>query len=155
MRARRILARSKDPPPMDDRPLRGSCYCRTVRFQVEPPSRFVAHCHCDNCRRAHGAGFVTWAGFPQARLRIEAGESELRSFLTETGATRSFCGRCGSPLFFESPRWAGEVHVAVASLEDPPDKAPSVHVYADRAPEWCPIQDALPRFGGEGGNQPL
>jgi hypothetical protein len=25
-----------------------------VRFEVDFPSRFVAHCHLESCRRAHG-----------------------------------------------------------------------------------------------------
>lgn len=140
---------------MPDHPLRGACSCGTIQFEVSPPSRFVAHCHCENCRRAHGAAFVTWAGFPSAALTLAGDPTQLRRFLTETGATRSSCGRCGTPLFFESPRWADEVHVAVANLLDPPDQLPSAHAYADRAPAWCPIQDDLPRYGGPDGNQPL
>lgn len=134
--------------------MRGSCYCGRVTFEADPPSRFVAHCHCSNCRRAHGAGVVTWAGFPEAQLHVR-GEEELGSYATETGATRSFCRICGSPLFFRAPRWPGEVHVAVAALLDPPDRAPQAHAYADRAPDWCPIEDGLPRLGGPDGTEPL
>jgi hypothetical protein len=136
-------------------PLHGACYCGRVRFEVDPPSRFVAHCHCHNCRRAHGAGFVTWAGFLRPQLRVTAGEDVLGRYLTETEATRTFCTHCGTPLFFESPRWAGEIHVAVAGLLDPPDRMPRGHAYADRSPAWCPITDALPRFGGESGLEPM
>lgn len=41
---------------------RGRCACGRVRFVARFPSRFNAHCHCESCRRAHGAAFVTWAG---------------------------------------------------------------------------------------------
>jgi hypothetical protein len=140
---------------MPDATMSGACLCGAVRFEVEPPSRSVCHCHCNNCRRAHGAGVVTWAVFPERALRLTRGEQTLRRYLTETGATRSFCGTCGSPLFYASPRWPGEVDVAVACLDGPPDQLPSGHTYADRAPAWCPIQDALPRYGGESGSQPL
>lgn len=136
-------------------PLSGACYCGKVQFEVDPPSRFVCHCHCHNCRRAHGAAFVTWAGFPLERFRILEGERELSRYLTDTGATRSFCRICGSPLFYSSPRWAGEVHVAVAQLSDPIDAPVKAHVYADRAPDWCPIADDLPRYGGETGAEPI
>jgi hypothetical protein len=134
--------------------LRGSCLCGAVRYELEPPSRFACHCHCENCRRAHGAAFVTWAGFPQAQLSFSLGEAELQHYLTDTQATRSFCRTCGSTLFYRSPRWPEEVHVAVGNLLDPLDRVPAVHVYADRAVEWCPIADALPRFGGASGTEP-
>lgn len=132
----------------------GSCLCGAVRFLVHPPSRFVSHCHCDNCRRAHGAAFVTWVGVPDGQLELTA-QDALREYATETGATRSFCGTCGTPLFYRGPRWPDETHVAAACLTGPLDRAPKVRVYADRAPAWAPITDDLPRYGGADGVQPL
>ena len=141
--------------PRAARAASGACACGRVRLEVEFPSRFVAHCHCENCRRAHGAGFVTWAGFPGERMRVTSGAEHLARHATDTGAERTFCARCGSPLTYSSPRWPGEVHVAVACLAEPLDREPSAHVYADRAPAWCPIRDRLPRFGGASGMEPL
>src|SRR5690606_34943450 len=43
-----------------------SCFCGAIRIDAELPSKWVAHCHCTMCRRAHGAAFVTWAGFDDA-----------------------------------------------------------------------------------------
>ena len=133
----------------------GSCYCGRVRFSMVLPPRFVAHCHCNNCRRAHGAAFVTWAGFPDGQFEIAQGEDELSAFRTETEAIRSFCATCGTTLFFQSPRWEGEIHVAVANIDDALEQAPRAHVYADRSPDWCPITDDLPRYGGASGTEPL
>lgn len=140
---------------MADTPIRGSCYCKAVRLECDLPARFVAHCHCNNCRRAHGAGFVTWAGFLDAQFRITAGEASVGRYVTDTGATRSFCKHCGTTMLFAAPRWAGEVHVALGVLDDALDQLPKVHVYADRSPAWCPITDALPQRGGETGVEPL
>lgn len=137
---------------MTDHPeVEGACLCGEVRFALSLPSRFCAHCHCPNCRRAHGAAFVTWAGFDKNQLRLLAGAGLLRSYLTDSGATRSFCGQCGSPLFYEGPRWPGEVHVALASLKGPIDRQPAAHVYVDDRADWYPIHDALPQFGGDSG----
>lgn len=135
----------------EEKTVAGSCLCRAVRFAVRLPSRFCAHCHCPDCRRAHGAAFVTWAGFREEQVRILAGKDFLTRHLTDTGATRSFCKRCGSTLFYEGPRWPGEVHVALANLEAPIDRAPSAHVYVDDRAAWWHITDALPQYGGESG----
>lgn len=137
---------------MTDNPeVEGACLCGVVRFAVSLPSRFCAHCHCPDCRRAHGAAFVTWAGFKKEQMRILTGEDFLTRHLTSTGATRSFCRQCGSTLFYEGPRWPGEVHVALAMLEGPIDREPSAHVYVDDRAPWWPITDALPQYGGESG----
>jgi len=130
----------------------GRCYCGQVRFEVTLPSRFCAHCHCDNCRAAHGAAFVTWVGFPDAQFRLTAGEG-LRHYPTETGATRSFCDTCGTTLFFRSPRWAGEWHVTRQSIEGEIDRAPAAHVYVDHGASWYTITDDLPRYGGKTGTE--
>ena len=74
----------------------GGCLCGAVTFEADLPSRFCAHCHCDNCRRAHGAAFVTWVGFPGVQFRFTKGEANLTRSKTATDATRSFCTTCGT-----------------------------------------------------------
>lgn len=135
--------------------LTGSCLCGGVRFELEQPARFCAHCHCANCRRAHGAAFVTFAGFVDDQCRIVAGEDLLTHYRTNTDATRSFCSRCGSTLFYSGPRWAGEIHVARANIEGDQVLRPQAHAYADRHPDWHEITDDLPRFGGKTGGERL
>ena len=132
----------------------GSCYCGTVRFEAALPSRFCAHCHCDNCRRAHGAAFITYVGFPSEQVRIIGGEDKLRRFETETGATRSFCERCGSTLFYAGPRWSGEIHVALANIDGEIDRSPQAHSYVDHCASWWTIDDDLPQYGGDSGVEP-
>ncbi len=136
---------------MSDR-VRGGCQCDAVSFELELPSKFCAHCHCSNCRRAHGAAFVTYAGFSRAQMQLSGGDRLVR-YVTDTGATRSFCGRCGSTLFYEGPRWPDEIHVALACIRDEIDRAPDAHVYADQKAPWWEITDSLPRLGGESGTE--
>lgn len=128
----------------------GSCFCGAIRFRVPLPPLWVAHCHCSMCRRAQGAPFVTWFGIPGEQFEFVGTADELRTFHSSPEARRSFCGRCGTPLFFESSRWPGELHVTLASL-DPQVAAtlsPQAHVYwSDRAP-WCAVQDDLPKKSG-------
>jgi hypothetical protein len=98
---------------------------------------------------------VTWAGMSDDQLRLDDGAERLAQHRTETSAVRSFCGDCGTPLFFRSPRWPGEVHVAAVCFDDPLDREPQAHVYADRAASWCPMSGDLPRLGGPDGMTPL
>ena len=133
----------------------GHCLCGAVRFEVDPPCRFCAHCHCQNCRRAHGAAFVTWVGYPTDQFRLTAGERNLSRYLTDTDAIRSFCSTCGTTLFYEGPRWENEIHVARAVIDGEIEKAPQAHVYVDHKASWDEISDDLPLFGGETGMEPL
>jgi hypothetical protein len=107
------------------------------------------------CRRAHGAGIVTWFSVPKTQLRITAGESELVRFQSSDHGTRSFCGICGSSLFFESTLHDARIDIALANMEGPIDREPQLHVFFDHRAEWVTVGDSLPRLGGESGVDPL
>lgn len=117
---------------------RGRCMCGRVQFVARLPSRFCAHCHCESCRRSHSAGFVTWIGFPAGAVEVVAGNENLVAFASSADARRSFCKVCGTKLFFQSGRWAGETHVALAAFDDPVDRAPSGHAFFEEHVAWIP-----------------
>ena len=140
---------------MAEQTVNGSCLCGEVRFAFRLPSKFVAHCHCSICRRAHGAPFVTWVGTWEDRFEIIAGEPSLRSFASSPEATRQFCGECGSPMFFRSSRWEGEVHISRALIDEPLDREPAVHVFYSDHAQWLDLSKKLPAYGGDSGTEQL
>jgi hypothetical protein len=107
-----------------------------VRYRAGLPALWIAHCHCSMCRRAQGAGFVTWVGIAENMFQLLAGTEALEHYRSSPSATRSFCRRCGSPLLFRSSRWPGETHVTLASLDDPAGLEPGAHVYWSSRASW-------------------
>ena len=116
----------------------GCCHCGAVRFVARFPSRFVAHCHCASCRRAHGAAFVTWAGFPSVQVELVAGADLLSEHASSPGVARRFCRKCGTKLFYASDRWPGETHVVLAAFDEPVDRLPSGHAFYAEHASWLP-----------------
>lgn len=125
---------------------RGSCLCGSVRFTVAFPSKWCAHCHCTMCRKEHGAGYVTWAGFAAESLDIQSGKDVLQWYQSSAAAQRGFCAKCGSSMLFRSSRWPGEIHVALGCMDDPIDRQPQAHVYHDTRVDWVVIDEALDTF---------
>lgn len=121
----------------------GSCLCAGVRFSLALPSKWCAHCHCSMCRKYHGAGYVTWAGFENSGFKLEQGADLLEWYDSSEKAQRGFCKRCGSSLFFRSDKWPGEIHVAVGCLDAPIDREPEANVYYDTHVDWVAIDEAL------------
>ncbi len=117
---------------------RGRCHCGAVRFVARFPSRFACHCHCESCRRAHGAAFVTWVGFNSDQVTIERGADQLATHESSPGTARKFCARCGTKLFFESARWPGETHIVRAAFDEPPDREPDGHAFYAEHVAWLP-----------------
>lgn len=123
---------------------RGRCLCGEISFTLALPSKWVAHCHCTRCQRAHGAAFVTWVGAEEKQLQVHDAQNLLRWYKAPVGQ-RAFCGQCGSSLFFKGAGWPGEVHVARAMFTDPLDREPVMHAYYDTHVSWISLDDALPR----------
>ena len=139
----------------DGKSANGSCFCGAVQFRVAFPTLFCAHCHCTMCRRAHGAGYVTWIGVPRPQLAVETGEADLRCFDSSDHGKRSFCGTCGSTLFFEDSNEPDRVDVVRANLHGEIDRAPQAHCFMDDRVHWVTLADDLPRLGGPTGLEPL
>lgn len=122
----------------------GSCLCGAVQFEACLPAKWVAHCHCTRCQRAHGAPFVTWVGVDASGTVISDTSGALTWYVTLEDAGRGFCRICGSPMFFRSPRWPGELHIARALFLEPVDLAPQSHVHFDTRVNWVCLCDGLP-----------
>lgn len=123
----------------------GACLCGGVSFRAGLPSKWVAHCHCTRCRRAHGAAFVTWVSVESAGVQVDDPDGLLRWYEAAEGGSRGFCSRCGSPMFFKAPPWPGELHIARALFTDPVDREPQVHAHYDTHVDWFTVGDGLPR----------
>ena len=104
--------------------VQGGCLCGAVRFAVELPVLFCGHCHCSLCRRAHGAGYVTWIGVARERFSFLSGEKELTRYRSSEHGTRSFCRTCGSTLFCELATRPGVIDIVLANLDATSDIVP-------------------------------
>lgn len=125
----------------------GSCLCGAVEYAITLPTLWCAHCHCSQCRRFHGAGYVTWVGVAEQQFILTGGEHLLRWYESSPGAGRGFCGRCGSSLLFRSRQWPGEMHVTLASLHAEIDRQPHINTYFSTHVSWMPVDQDLPCKG--------
>src|SRR3978361_2251371 len=76
--------------------IEGGCFCGAVRFRGELDLRCVCHCHCEDCRRACGAPFVTWACFERNHFHITGSPKPHH----KNERARYFCQDCGTQLFW-------------------------------------------------------
>jgi hypothetical protein len=125
--------------------LRGHCCCGTVRIELAPPTLFASYCHCETCRRVHGAPFVAWTAVPRDAFRVTDGGDNLHEYTSSPGVIRAFCSRCGSPISYRADTALDRIYVPVAIL-DTIDRALESHVsYEERVP-WLSGVHTLPCF---------
>ncbi len=121
----------------------GGCRCRAIRYRVSGPPVMVEYCHCDSCRKSCGSVVSVLAGFQRPDFEISSGIPTYYS--SSSKVKRSFCGTCGSPLFYEHSDYADEVYISLGSFDHPEDLSPDRHVWvSDRIP-WYEIHDELPQ----------
>lgn len=124
----------------------GSCLCGGVRYVVTGALGPVAMCHCGMCRKASGSAFATNASVPEDGFRVLQGAELVQAYESSPGATRSFCRRCGSPLWKRDPRQAGQVRIRLGTLDDDPGVRPAFHWAVESKAPWFTITDDLPQL---------
>jgi hypothetical protein len=123
--------------------LEGGCLCGALRFRLDDAGAIADFCHCETCRRAHGAPLVAWLQVPPDQFRLLSGRAG--SFESAPGSRRHFCVDCGSQVYM-SDAAGRSLGVAVACLDDPEAVRPQAHGFAARKLSWLELADALPRY---------
>lgn len=122
--------------------MRGHCLCGTIRYEVDPPALSCVTCHCDSCRRQCAAPMTTYFGVRDGQWRW-IGDAP-KTFNSSPGVERSFCPNCGTPISFRSESMSGVLHLYVATLEDPNQLEPTLHVAHEEKLRWLKLGDDLP-----------
>lgn len=78
----------------------------------------ASHCHCGACRRTVGALMVDWVNVPTNVIKITR-NGETGRYRASNHATREFCKKCGTALFFLDDEDTEIVDVNVASITTP------------------------------------
>ena len=107
--------------------LSGGCLCGDVRFEVDGEPHFSAVCHCPSCRKSAGAPLVGWVMFDLAALDCD--RSKVSVYESSPGVRRSFCGACGTTLFFEADFIPGLIDITTESFNDPGLVIPTAQIW--------------------------
>lgn len=119
----------------------GRCLCGSVTFRAEGDAVIQAACHCTDCQRQTGGPFSVIVGVPRESFSA-AGES-LSTFSTvgtdHGGETqRSFCSKCGSPVFSIAAVAPELVFIKAGALDDASWVKPAVEAWTSSAQPWSP-----------------
>ncbi len=69
----------------------------------------------------------------------------MRRYQSSAMIERSFCGRCGSKLFFRFAPLADQVWVTLGTLDEDPGVRAESHIFVASKAAWHEITDGLPR----------
>jgi hypothetical protein len=124
--------------------LEGGCLCGALRYRVEGEALVSGICHCRTCRRTASAPMLPFLTFSAERFVLTQGT--VADFHSSSGVTRSFCGRCGSPLTYRNEREPEQIDVMTCSLDDPEAFPPTYHVWVSHKLKWERLTDGLSAY---------
>jgi len=126
-------------------PQTGRCLCGAVRYELTSELGPLINCHCQYCRRAHGAPFATLSPVAASAVRVVAGEDFIREFRTAGVGSRTFCERCGTRLWNRGESTPDVLTLVVTTLDVEPVRGPVMHINVESKSSWYEILDALPQ----------
>ena len=68
-------------------------------------------------------------------------KGEPKRYKTDTGASRTFCGACGTSLTYENDENPDEIDITTGSLDDPEQFPPGRDVFPEEKLSWAPLVD--------------
>ncbi|WP_019528778.1 GFA family protein [Dasania marina] len=125
--------------------LTGSCLCGAIAYQASAINNTISHCHCQMCRKFHGAAFASYGSIAPANFKWLRGEQALKSYTASNGTIRQFCQHCGSSLTFTS-KSQPTIELALGSLDVDITQRPVAHIFTAYKANWYSITDGLPCF---------
>jgi hypothetical protein len=127
----------------------GSCQCGAVRLEIDVPAVWAWHDHSAASRKAQGCAYATYIGSWKSRFRILEGEDHLRRYEDpKEGTTRSFCGRCGTPMLYERPRSPKMVNIPRSVFTERTGREPRYHMYLSEMADWTYLGETLAPLKG-------
>lgn len=118
----------------------GSCLCGNVRYSVGRPPVQVVACHCRLCRRMTGAPFAIYVVARSAHLQVQEQNADLRQHQVTDRTTRSFCGKCGTPLFNSNAvDYPGLSMLYLGTTEAPERHVPTMEIFCESKLPWVVV----------------
>jgi len=124
--------------------IEGGCLCGAVRYRIQGEPLVTGTCQCRSCRKASAAAIVPWSYVNADDFAFTAGKPV--EYNSSPSLTRTFCGRCGTPLTNWRAEYGPTIHVTTCSFDDPDAFPPAAHCWTSHQLRWVKLTDGLPCF---------
>ena len=128
--------------------LTGGCLCGAVRYELDAPFIAASYCHCRRCQRRAGVAASANGRVAEGSMRIVSGAEHVRGWQPPDGASKHFCGVCGSQLYSKNADGSTRA-VRLGTVDGDPGIRPQWRQHLASAAPWEAVpDDGLPRFDG-------
>ena len=129
--------------------LEGGCSCGAVRYKLTSTPLIVHACHCRDCQRVTGSGFVinVWI----EKEFVQSNGAKLKAFTLSGGTGKDhevfFCENCGTYLWSRYAVAPGDcLFVRAGTLDTPEAITPDVHIFTRSKLPWIALPPGARAF---------
>ena len=126
---------------------KGSCLCRSIRYELSAELGDFGYCHCTSCRKASGSAHAANLFVPEAQFQWVAGEASVKRF-DLPGAKRfavSFCPECGTRVPHKI-NTTENVLIPAGLLDGEIEVRPEQGIFWASKANWYVSPETLPKF---------
>ena len=130
--------------------LKGGCSCGAIRYKLTNSPLIVHACHCRDCQRVTGSGFVIniWI----EKKFVERTGAVPKSFMLKGGTGKDhevfFCDNCGTYVWsrYQVAPGGEALFVRAATLDQPDAITPDVHIFTRSKLPWLELPKTARAF---------
>jgi len=122
---------------------KGKCLCGSVSWTISGQPETSSHCHCQMCRKAHGAAYGTYYVVTRENFCWTSDHNTILDYRSSPVLNRSFCKVCGSvtPNADDTGQF---MYVPAGAHDDGP--LIQAHIFVTSKAPWLDINDKLPKY---------
>lgn len=140
------IAVVKGEKPMNQ-PIKGSCLCGEVAYEISGNIGIFQYCHCSRCRKVTGSAHASNLFVAPEHFQWCKGEAFVSRYTPEDSKhfATAFCQRCGSALPWLAK--TGKVVVIPAgTLDEHPGITPLQNIFCASKADWYVPPSELPAY---------
>jgi len=128
-------------------PIKGSCQCGNVTYELLAPPLMVAACHCKECQKLSTSAFSITAMVNTDSVKFK-GPMKDWSRNSDSGniSAAKFCAGCGNRLYHFNPNEPDKIKLKPSNLSDTRIINPTIHVWVSEKQDWYQIPDGVKAF---------
>ncbi|MBA4503270.1 GFA family protein [Marinobacterium marinum] len=128
-------------------PIKGSCQCGQVSYELLEPPQMVVACHCRECQKLSTSAFSITA-MVDAKSVVFSGEMAHWQRPAESGnvSAAKFCPGCGNRIYHYNPDQPDQIKLKPSNLSDTRLIQPVAHAWVSEKQDWFEIPAGVKVF---------
>jgi len=128
-------------------PIKGSCQCGEITYELLEPPLMVVACHCKECQKLSTSAFSITAMVTAQSVKFNGLMKDWRRPADSGNVSAAkFCPSCGNRIYHYDPNEPDKLKLKPSNLSDTSIINPTAHVWVSEKQNWFQIPEGVKTF---------